>query len=445
MADIYAQQRIVIGPLRKKRLSDLPIALRVYLFIVVASALLLGGMLVQSIQGQLADLPLALILTCLLVLAKRYEIHLAPGLKISTDTTVLFAAALLFHPTLAMPIAATGSLANNILGRRPWFNTLFNAAQTSISTALSSFAYLGLASIHLDRADSLAGQLPAMTCAAIVMYAANALLVDTAVALQLGQHPLSGSWQRHRSVLPHHLALFLMGVLPALTARNHPWTLALVAIPTVVIHIALRDMVRLRVQTREAVEALADMVDLRDPYTHGHSQRVAEYSAVIAKRLGLCVDEIEVVRAAARVHDIGKIAVPDRVLLKPTRLTDEEYIEMQNHQEVGAKLLERFPDFRHGREYVWAHHERPDGQGYGRGLTGSEIPLGAAIIAVADSFDAMTSDRPYRTALPVEKAIAELRRYRGQQWDARVVDAFIELLQEKKSLPTSSRFAIVGA
>jgi len=236
----------------------------------------------------------------------------------------------------------------------------------------------------------------------------------------------------------------MLGVLLAMTVRNHPWTLVLVATPTVVIYIALRDMVRLRVQTREAVEALADIIDLRDPYTHGHSQRVAEYSAMIAKRLGLSADEIEVVRAAARVHDIGKIAVPDRVLLKPTRLTSDEYTEMQCHQEVGAKLLERFPDFRNGREYVWAHHERPDGMGYGRGLKGPEIPLGASIIAVADSFDAMTSDRPYRAALPVEKAIVELQRYRGLQWDARVVDAFLEVLQEEQKLSASGHFVPLG-
>jgi len=292
---------------------------------------------------------------------------------------------------------------------------------------------------------NIEGQLPALVCAAITMYLCNTILVDTAAALQLGQHPMSGAWERHRSVLPHHVALFLLGILPALTAHNHPWTLGLVAIPVVVIQIALRDMVRLRVQTREAIEALADMVDLRDPYTHGHSQRVAGYATCIAKRLKMSADEIEVIRAAARVHDIGKIAVPDRVLLKPDRLTEDEYREMQRHQEVGARLLEKFPDFRAGREYVSAHHERPDGSGYGRGLKGSQIPLGAAIIAVADSFDAMTSNRPYRKALPLENAIAELQRHRGSQWDARVVDTFLEILQDDSLVSLSHRLAAAGA
>lgn len=445
MAEVRVPLGIQLEPHRRKRLGDLPPALRIYVLGVIAAALLLGGSQAYALRAHLHDLPLALALTACLVLAKRYEIHVAPGLKVSTDTAVLFAAALLFDPSLAMPLAVVGSLANNVLVRRPWFNSLFNAAQSGISTALAGFVYLSLAPGRLDQMGDLPDQLPALVCAAIAMYFTNAFLVDVAVSLQLGQHPLAGSWQRHRSVLPHHLALFLLGILPALTARSHPWTLALVAIPTVVIHIALRDMVRLRVQTREAVEALADMVDLRDPYTHGHSQRVANYAAMIAKRLGLSADEIEVVRAAARVHDIGKIAVPDRVLLKPDRLTNAEYEEIQQHQEVGARLLERFPDFRNGREYVWAHHERPDGHGYGRGLRGSQIPLGAAIIAVADSFDAMTSDRPYRAALPLEKAVAELRRHRGRQWEPRVVDALLEALDDGCPVPALGRLAVAGA
>ncbi|MGI5837836.1 MAG: HD-GYP domain-containing protein [Chloroflexota bacterium] len=444
MGDIRIPQGIGKKPLKKIRLGSLPLPLRIYILSVISLAILVGVCLGTTVSGQLHDLLLALVLVCFLVLAKRYEVHLSSGLKVSTDTTVLFSAALLFDPALAMLVATLGSLASNAMARRPWFNTLFNTAQAGLSTVLASNVYLYLAPTRLDQAVNILGQLPALLFAAVAMYAINVLLVDTALALHIGQNPLAGLWHRHKSDLPHHLALFLLGVLPALTARDHPWTLALVAIPTAVIHIALRDMVRLRVQTREAVEALADMVDLRDPYTYGHSQRVAELSAMLAKRLGLSAEEIEVVRAAARVHDIGKIAVPDRVLLKPSRLTEAEYQEMQSHQDVGAKLLEHFPDFQHGRDYVSAHHERPDGQGYGRGLTGSEIPIGAAIIAVADSFDAMTSNRPYRAALTIEEAVAELRRYRGLQWDARVVDAFLELLDEDELLLIEDQLAVAG-
>src|SRR5947209_909384 len=173
---------------------------------------------------------------------------------------------------------------------------------------------------------------------------------------------------------------------------------------------------------------LAGGVDRRDPYTFQHSQSVADHSVRTARRLGLPDREVEVIRLAARVHDLGKIAIPDEVLHKAGRLTAAEFELMKKHPETGAEILAKFPAYRHGRELVLAHHERIDGLGYPRGLAGAAIALGARIIAVADSWDAMTSDRPYRKALEAEVALGELLRGRGTQWDASVVDAFAESL-----------------
>ena len=144
----------------------------------------------------------------------------------------------------------------------------------------------------------------------------------------------------------------------------------------------------------------------------------------IARQMHLPEREVELVRLAARVHDLGKIAVPDKVLHKRGRLTDEEFAIMKRHPVTGAEILAKFPEYRKGRELVLAHHERVDGRGYPRGLERDEIPLGARIIAVADSWDAMTSDRPYRDALDKRVAMAELLRGRATQWDAEVVGAF---------------------
>ena len=135
--------------------------------------------------------------------------------------------------------------------------------------------------------------------------------------------------------------------------------------------------------------------------------------------------DVERIRLAARVHDLGKIAVPDEVLRKHGRLTDEEFALMKKHPATGAEILSKFPEYRWGRELVLSHHERIDGLGYPRGLSGDAIPLGARIIAVADSWDAMTSDRPYREALDQKMAMAELVRGRGTQWDSGVVAAFM--------------------
>jgi putative nucleotidyltransferase with HDIG domain len=173
---------------------------------------------------------------------------------------------------------------------------------------------------------------------------------------------------------------------------------------------------------------LADVVDRRDPYTFQHSQSVADHAARTARQLQLPDREVELIRIAARVHDLGKIAIPDEVLHKQGRLTEAEFELMKKHPQTGADILAKFPQYKRGRELVLAHHERIDGLGYPRGLAGAAIALGARIIAVADSWDAMTSDRPYRRALDPEVALGELMRGRGTQWDSDVVHAFAATL-----------------
>lgn len=173
---------------------------------------------------------------------------------------------------------------------------------------------------------------------------------------------------------------------------------------------------------------VADVVDRRDPYTFQHSESVADHAVRTARRLNLPDRHVEMIRLAARVHDLGKIAVPDAVLNKKERLTDEEFALMKKHPQDGADMLLQFPEYQRGRELVLAHHERVDGRGYPRGLSAAEIPLGARIIAVADAWDAMTSNRPYRTALDQDVAMGELMRGCGTQWDAEVVYAFAATL-----------------
>jgi two-component system cell cycle response regulator len=185
-------------------------------------------------------------------------------------------------------------------------------------------------------------------------------------------------------------------------------------------------------QQYATVRALADVVDARDRATATHSQAVGRYAAAIARELGLPDDAIERVRFGGIVHDVGKIAVPDAVLRKPGWLSAEDWMEMRRHPEVGARILSgaRLGDV---SEWVLAHHERPDGTGYPHGLAGVEIPLEARILAVADAYEAMTSDRVYRAALPVSDARAELERCAGTQFDRLVVDAFVRVLDRAGS------------
>ena len=172
-------------------------------------------------------------------------------------------------------------------------------------------------------------------------------------------------------------------------------------------------------------QALAETIEKRDPYTGGHTRRVMEYSVAIALRMGLDKQGVEDLRLAAILHDIGKIGVRDNVLLKQEQLDDDELKKMNQHPGFGAEILDHVPELSEIIPGVKAHHEKYDGTGYPEGLSGTDIPLAARIIAVADTFDAMTTDRPYRKGLTPEAAIQELRKNIGIQFDGKAVEAFL--------------------
>ena len=180
---------------------------------------------------------------------------------------------------------------------------------------------------------------------------------------------------------------------------------------------------------REIIESFAKVIDMKDSYTQGHSTRVAKYTAMLAKELGYDDDTIEHYYNIALMHDIGKVSIPDQVLNKPGKLTDEEFDTIKSHTVRGSDVLQSIslmPDIIVGAE---SHHERPDGKGYPKGLKGDEIPRVAQIIAVADTFDAMYSDRPYRSRMNYEKAIGIIQDASGTQLTPDVVDAFMRIAE----------------
>jgi energy-coupling factor transport system substrate-specific component len=180
----------------------------------------------------------------------------------------------------------------------------------------------------------------------------------------------------------------------------------------------------------EMTRVFANCIDMKDAYTNGHSVRVAKYTAMLARKLGKNEEEIHQIYNIALLHDIGKISIPDSILNKPGRLTDEEFVVMKNHSARGNEILKDItiaPDLALGAGY---HHERIDGRGYPAGLKGDEIPEVAQIIAVADTFDAMYSTRPYRKKMELSTVVDEIRRSAGTQLSEKVVNAFVQLVEE---------------
>ena len=198
------------------------------------------------------------------------------------------------------------------------------------------------------------------------------------------------------------------------------------------------------------LEALGDALDLKDAETEGHSKRVTGFTIAIARAMGLPQARVRVIARGAFLHDVGKMAIPDAILRKPGRLSPEEQAIMQQHALLGYQMLRKIPFLHEAADIVYSHQERFDGSGYPRGLKGDQIPLGARIFAVADTFDAMTSDRPYRAAQSIPSGRREIERQSGKQFDPEIVKVFqsiseriwVELRNEIDAQSSSKRYGL---
>ena len=401
--------------------------LRAYLLAVAAPAAVMMAAVLRM-PSTPGDPVLMLVLVLLGAVATNFPVMISRHYKADATPAIHLAAVLLFAPTLAVAVIGSSALlgqgvlcirrnpATGIHRRQP-IDVVFNTSQLVLAGGLSALVYA-----------AAGAPLPGAFLAAAVMYTVNSGLVVVAAGIHEKRSPLVLWTEIAASDLKQTTALYVAGYLLAVISLGRPWLALVMMIPVAAIQVALTRSVQLMEQTIDAVEAMADVVDRRDPYTYQHSQSVADHAVRTARRLGLPDREVELIRLAARVHDLGKIEIPDDILHKQGRLSPAEFELMKKHPQTGAEILSKFPAYRHGRELVLAHHERIDGLGYPRGLAGAAIAFGARVIAVADSWDAMTSDRPYRKALDAEVALAELLRGRGTQWDAKVVDAFAESL-----------------
>ena len=393
---------------------------------------------------------LALVLFGMGAAAMHFQLNLGPRLKVNVDTAVHFAALLVYGPVEGTLIVVASKLiggvslmvrSGNVPGRR--MQTLraaaFNSAVMSIAVSLAGAVYFSVTP-HLVPATLVRMQdVWAVPAAAATMYLANSWLVSVMVSLQLGKRPLDVWLAGQRLAALQFAGLFLVGVVMAATAVGHPWLTAVLALPALIIYVSIKRGVQLAEQTVAAVEAMADIVDRRDRYTFDHSRRVAEYSTLIGRSLGLRGQDLETLRLAARVHDLGKVGVPDSVLSKPTRLDPGEEALMRAHVEVGYEILSRFPEYQVGRDLILAHHERYDGGGYPKKVTGRTLPVLAQVLPVADALDAMTSDRPYRSAMSLDQALRVLEHGRGTQWNPEVVDALLRAMGAPRSSPAEAR------
>jgi len=284
-------------------------------------------------------------------------------------------------------------------------------------------------------------------CALTVLlyFTLDSALLATVLAVQTGVSPLRAWRTNLQSVALPECAKSVLGIVAALLYMLNPIFVVFIVLPVLVAHVATDIINRLENETIEAITTLADIVDLRDPYTARHCERVAAMSRRLAQRLGLSREEVEEVTLAARVHDVGKMGIANEILLKDGPLTHEEMAEMQRHSQLGADVLRKYRNFRRSVPLVLHHHERYDGRGYPTGIGGADIPLGAMIIAHADTFDAMTSDRPYRKGMRPEVALQRVGEASGTQFDPAIAGVFVSMLREELEAQGQTMPAIGGS
>lgn len=401
-----------------------------------------------------------IILSIVAVFGELFQVRLYGDSTLSVSATISFAAALITGIPGIVFVSVAIVLTHWVRNLRiPWYKTFFNWATHVIAASIPALAVRALGwSINVD--NFLPLTLFALVVS-IVYYFVESGLVVTAISLFESKSVLVTWRQEFGWMVAYYLALGIMGLFLAIIYVDHE--IGMVGIfaflmPMFILYYAQQQYVErtkdsvselermnqelslanrqvnlanqsIRQMNDELFLTLAMIIDARDPFVSGHAAQVAQYADAIAKELRLAPERAEHVRQSALLHDIGKIGIPERVLNKPAKLTEQEYVFIQRHAELGAQFLDTAQGLRHLAPFIRHHHEWWNGNGYPSGLKGEQIPLEARILAVCDAVEAMASDRAYHRAMSLEDIIAELKRCAGIQFDPRVVDAFVRVAE----------------
>lgn len=362
--------------------------------------------------------------------------------------TLILLALFVFGWPAAVLLAVSSVVVADVAASKPYYKILFNGSMYALAALAAGMTYQ-LSLLYLPAPSQV---LPAIWdhvlarfVPGVVYYLVNVtllmLVLSRAQGLRLGQMIV---WGLRDSALVN-LSLITIAIGMSVFWEFHP-AAALVLVPPIFVTMAgYQAYTRLRLEAEALLATLADFLDLRDHYTGRHSLRVSEASYGVAHLLGLPEDQALAIKAIARVHDVGKVAVRDAVLLKTRPLSPHERAETQGHVEAGGRILSHLSVYGAQLPVLLQHHERMDGRGYPAGLRGEGIELGARILAACDVFDSLTSDRPYRPAISSDAAMGELYRHAGSQFDPKVVEALERFLVQERKLRVDWRTVLTVA
>ncbi|HEY5185272.1 MAG TPA: HD-GYP domain-containing protein [Actinomycetes bacterium] len=409
-------------------MAGLPRAARAYISVL---AILAVGVIAFNVPSGLdgQQVLTILILAVLFLTLESLSSFVFVGVSMSLSFTITLASILIAGPWGA---AVIGLSVLVVPGRHPWSKRVFNAAQFSLAAYVAGRVYELLGGSLVRPGMTNAADLLAPTIAAdLTCLFVNALLV-TGIMVMVNRVParevLTGILGSH---FPSYIAYGGFGLVLAVLWVGldiGPLAALLLLMPLLVARWAMSQYSQERQAYEATIRTLVQAVETKDAYTRGHSERVARASVMIARVIGMREDRMNALRYAGILHDLGKLGVPTKVLQKSGKLTEEEFAAIKLHPLRGMEMLGDIEFLDEAFQGILHHHERLDGLGYPMGLKGAQIPEFARVIAVADAFDSMTSTRSYRTARTVEAAVEEIRRCRGSQFDAVMVDALVKAL-----------------
>lgn len=424
-------------------MNKLSLKARIYISIVTIFAAALFSWYIPLFNLQSGDI-LGVCLFIFLDMFSEYMDVTMPFIgMVSVSYAVDFAAIMLFGIPGVILVTSIGYIGSCLLkyrSEKPVFNRfVFNLSLFIITVTISGLIYQY--TLNLFGTDDKLHPVAAFN-GALAFYLINATSLAFLFSL-LQKKSLISIWiMNMRWAVPNLLALAPIGyILAYIYPLVGPLGIMIFFLPLLLARHSFQLYMDMRNMYLRSIKSMASIIDAKDHYTAGHSERVTKYVLLICHEMGLSDEYVENLKDIALLHDIGKIGIPEHILNKPGRLDAEEFAKMKAHPSVGFDIIKNV-SFLKNPEFCKYHHERLDGQGYPDGLKGEEIPLGARIIAVADSFDAMTTDRPYRVGMGTEAALLELERCQGTQFDPLIVKAFIKAYNKVNTNDEENQFEL---
>jgi len=417
-------------------MERLPVRVKLIIGLTVLLAIISGYYSIKywQIENGIEEILFFIILS---MAAESLSIELSDHIRVSVVFAMVVCVIMLFNPFTASLIIAAGDIfsIHNRKGEyihifnMPFYKTAFNASNIFLSSLIASFVYK---TVYFSGGDmELSYYLVPITLASFVYLAVNASIVTLLVSNLLKKSFVS-IWNKNiKWTAKNYMTMAPLGIILAIAYQNYGYFGILLFFgPLLMARYSFKLYMDLKRSYLETIQALSRTLEAKDPVTSGHAERVSYYSVTIAKGLGLSEARIDNILYAGLLHDIGKIGISDNVLQKPGRLTVDEYDTIKQHSIIGADILRDIDFLRDASKIIRHHHERYDGKGYPDGIGGERVPIESYILGVADAFDAMTNDRPYRKALTAEAARDVIKEEAGRQFHPRVAEEFVKIFNK---------------